>query len=240
MFTFCSISYTLTNLGVHMADQSKIEELGIKAFQRRKVLTIMELTSLLGLSDRSIHRRLKKWKALTSYNHNGRYYTLPSTPCFDENGIWHFHDISFSSQGTLKKTVVSIVTNSLKGLSANEIGNMLNMNPQSFLSPFQNDPNIFREKISGRYIWFAATPQILQKQQSERIECEQKEHINLISDRDAVMILVDMLHHPMTKVQDIQHRIIGKGVHLSDKAIIDFLVHHDLQKKTMDRNFFNA
>ena len=49
-----------------------------------------------------------------------------------------------------------------------------------------------------------------------------------------------MLHHPMTKVQDIQHRIIGKGVHLSDKAIIDFLVHHDLQKKTMDRNFFNA
>ena len=54
------------------------------------------------------------------------------------------------------------------------------------------------------------------------------------------MILVDMLHHPMTKVQDIQHRIIGKGVHLSDKAIIYFLVHHDLQKKTMDRNFFNA
>ena len=110
-----------------MADQSKIEELGIKAFQRRKVLTIMELTSLLGLSDRSIHRRLKKWKALTSYNHNGRYYTLPSTPCFDENGIWHFRDISFSSQGTLKKTVVSIVTSSLQGLSANEIGKMLNM-----------------------------------------------------------------------------------------------------------------
>jgi len=49
-----------------------------KILERVKVFTIDRLISALGCSMPSARVKLKQWKAYTSYNQNGRYYTLPT------------------------------------------------------------------------------------------------------------------------------------------------------------------
>ena len=63
--------------------------------KRGKIFMLNELVSLLGCSSRTAQVKLKLWKTYTSYNKNGKYYTLPEIPCFDVNGLWRYKDIAF-------------------------------------------------------------------------------------------------------------------------------------------------
>ncbi len=85
--------------------------------QKKKIFTLNELLSALNCSTRSARSLLKQWQSLSSYNQNGRYYTLPNIPHFDKNGLWRFGEIHFSKHGTLKKTVIELANASLSGLS---------------------------------------------------------------------------------------------------------------------------
>ena len=69
----------------------------VKRFQKVKVVTIEQLVGLLESSVITARRQLKKWRAYTSFNMNGRYYTLPGIARFDENGIWKYQRILFSA-----------------------------------------------------------------------------------------------------------------------------------------------
>ena len=206
----------------------------MKSIKRKRVFMISDLVQWLNCSLPTCRRRLKQWHAHTSYNHNGRYYTLPEVPSFDTYGLWHHLDISFSKHGNLKQTVISLVTSSAYGLSASEVGEILRMNAQSFLSQFQDEPGLSREKMTGHFIWFAADAEIRDRQRQGRLAQEHSPRIALPLDREAVMILVDLLHHPGTDVVKIVHRLKLKRLVLSAKIITTFLIHHDLLKKTTD------
>ena len=52
----------------------------LNAIFERKVVTIDVLSSLLSSSIKTARRRLTLWEAYTSYNKNGRFYTLPGIP----------------------------------------------------------------------------------------------------------------------------------------------------------------
>jgi len=108
----------------------ELDEHAIKTFALKKVLTIAELTRLLVCSIITVRRRLKEWRAYTSYNKNGRYYTLPSIPKFNKRGIWTYKDIFFSRYGTLKNTIIALATKSKKGLTHSELEEIIGMNPK--------------------------------------------------------------------------------------------------------------
>ena len=88
------IELTCDRLGGVMKKRNvELDEHAIRAAVLRKVLTIAELAKILICSFITVRRRLKEWRAYTSYNKNGRYYTLPSIPKFNKNGIWTYKDI---------------------------------------------------------------------------------------------------------------------------------------------------
>ena len=119
-------------------------EKAIKEFRRQEVLTIEEVAGLIGASIQTARRRLKEWQALTSYNKNGRYYTLPDVPKFDANGLWQRRGVCYSQYGTLKRTVVELVRRSQAGLGAGDMRSLLGVDPRSFLSAFDNHPQLRR------------------------------------------------------------------------------------------------
>jgi hypothetical protein len=109
-------------------------------------MTLGEVAELIHSSIHTARRRLKTWQARNSYNHNGRYYTLPDVPAFDVNGLWRWRGVFFSQYGNLKQTVIELVRRAQAGLDAGEMRSLLGLDPRSFLSAFANHPRLRRDK----------------------------------------------------------------------------------------------
>ncbi len=125
----------------------------VKKFRTKKVMTVDEIETILNCSAITVRRYLNKWRAITSYNFNGRYYALPDIPKFDEHGLWQYESIRFSQHGNLKKTIVRMVENSSGGLEASAIFNFLGLNSYFLLSHLvkgsllQNGVGFFFKKL---------------------------------------------------------------------------------------------
>ena len=206
----------------------------LQQFKNKKVVTVVVLAAWLSCSIATARRRLKAWRACTSYNHNGRYYTLPEIADFDRNGLWRYQGVFFSKHGNLKQTVVHLVTHSAQGLSGAELGELLGLQPRSFLSHFRDHPALYRERVMGRWIWFAADPKIREKQQQIRLVQAVTKGPRMPTDMEAVMILVDLIQHPDSDLEQVARRLKPKGVDIDVDTIRLLLAHHGLLKKTAD------
>ena len=111
--------------------------------KKQKVFSFQDFHMTLGCSVRCARTHLKSWKTMSSYNHNGGYYTLPGIPKFDHHGLWHHPKASFSQYGTLKQTMIQLVTQSEAGLLGRQIGEILGGNPASYLHLLRDAPLLF-------------------------------------------------------------------------------------------------
>jgi hypothetical protein len=205
----------------------------IERFHRIKVVTIEQLADLLESSVITARRYLKKWKAYTSFNHNGRYYTLPGIPHFDSNGIWKYQTILFSSYGNLKQTIIQLVRGSESGLSAKEIARVVEIPPNSSIfSQLQNISGIRREKHQGHFVYFSDDPETYPKQISALFRPEPV--AGLPSDEEAVLILVQYIKHPHIGMEELSERVAQQGKVIAPSVIRNFLEHHGLLKKIPD------
>ncbi len=206
----------------------------IRKFKNKKVVTVVVLAAWLSCSIATARRRLKAWRAYTSYNHNGRYYTLPEIADFDDNGLWRYQGVLFSKHGNLKQTVVHLVTDSAQGLSGVELGKLLGLQPRSFLSHFRDPREVYRENLRRRGVRRAVDPKIRERQKQTRLARDVAKEPRMPTDGEAVMILVDLIQHPNSDLEQVARRLKPKGLNIDVDAIRQLLVHHDLLKKTVD------
>jgi hypothetical protein len=204
-----------------------------KVFKKLKVLTIIKLTAIMMCCERTIQRRLKSWGAYyTSYNKNCRYYTLADIPRFNQYGIWKYKGIFFSKFGNLKNTVIAVVKQSESGLSAHELSEIIALPSYTFLSHFKNDPNIQREKHKGVYVYFSKDLDEFDKQKRKRKGIIQsKALLDLPTDAEAIIVLVELIKHPADKIDQLSSRIHRKGVPISTHKINNLLTYHGILKK---------
>jgi len=204
-----------------------------KRFTKVKVLTIEQLADLLESSVITVRRYLKKWRAHTSFNHNGRYYTLPGIPRFDSNGIWKYQTILFSQYGNLKQTIIELIRHSEVGLSAREVAQVVEIPSNSSIFPqLQNVSGIRREKHRGHFVYFSDEHAIYEKQRSALYRVE--DAARLPSDEEAVLILVQYIKHPHIGLEELSERVARQGKMIAPSVIRSFLEHHDLLKKIPD------
>lgn len=197
-----------------------------------KVLTLQQISERFDCSIRTVQRHFVRLKAIRSYNKNSKYFTLYKIAKFNAHGIWVFKDINFSKYGNLKTTVINIIRNSDSGLSSNEIGDILNLHPRSFMQHFKNLNGIYREKHSGVYIYFSNVPEILAEQKSKRILNVDIEHI---SDAIAVKILILYIKNPEISALEISAALKKENnIIIHANTISNFLSFHGLVKKNPD------
>ncbi len=201
----------------------------LENFRRQKIITIEQLVKLIDCSVITARRRLKKWQTYTSINKNGRYYTLPQIPVFDKNGLWRYQTILFSTHGNLKQTIVTLITDSQKGLSAVQIAELVGLVPNSsFLSQFKNVPGVKREKCRGRFVYLSDRPEICTKQKQRWTT------IAFATDAQAVAILVQLIKHPDIGIEQLADHVSEQGQSVEPATIRRFLQFHDLLKKISD------
>jgi len=216
---------------IRAADMVKKELLdkAMRQFISDQVMNLSQLEDLLSCSKRSVQRYLFKWGGIRSYNHNGKYFSLKAIACFDSFGIWKYQDIGFSRFGNLKDTVIQLVYNSSAGLTANEIGNILGVNAQSFMPQFRADQRLKREKWEGRLVYFSANYDIWVAQKGERFAGQPVSP--LPSDAQAVIILVSLIKYPKAITEELVKIMSREHIGISATMVERLLEHHGLLKK---------
>lgn len=205
------------------------EKHALDYFSQQKIITLEQLIGLLECSAITARRRLKQWQTYTSINKNGRYYTLPQIPEFDQSGLWRYQAVLFSKHGNLKQTIISLITESPKGLSAGEIAELVDLVPNSsFLSQFKDVAGVKREKHQGRFVYLSDRPEIYARQKRGWVAA------GLPTDAQAVVILVQLIKHPDIDIEQLAGHVSEQGLSIEPAVIRSFLQLHDLLKKTSD------
>ena len=129
------------------------------------IATMPQLKSVLGTEvDMTVFRRLRELAYHSSYSHRGKYYTLDAVAEFDDLGLWCFRSVWFSRHGTLVKTCEVLVQEAEAGYATDELENVLHVGVKDPLRKLALDGRIFREKIDGRFVHFAADSFVRSKQ----------------------------------------------------------------------------
>jgi len=207
-----------------------LDQQAINTFTFKKVLTVMELSKILQCSEITVHRRLKEWDALTSYNKNGRYYTIRSIPEFDKNGIWQHQDIYFSRYGTLKNTVIALTSKSKKGMNHTELSEIIGLNPKCFMARFKELPGVKKERYKNYIIYFSGNSEKYEAQKQKRFPPEPAA-TELPPDAQAIIILVELIHHPGISIPKITAQLQKKGHPIESENITALFKKHGIAKK---------
>jgi hypothetical protein len=207
-----------------------LDQRAINTFALEKVLTVTELSEILACSLITVRRRLKEWDAYTSYNKNGRYYTLPSIPTFNRNGIWWYQDIYFSRYGTLKNTVIALAAKSKKGLNHAELQEILGLNPKCFMARFKELPGVKKERYTNHIVYFSNVPETYEEQKRNRFPPEPSA-AELPPDAQAIIILVELIHHPRMSIDELAAQLKEKGHTVEAGSIAALFKQYRIDKK---------
>jgi len=207
------------------------EPLAPDQLYRFKVFTLIQLVDTLSCSAITARRRLSDWRAYTSINRNGMFYTLPSVPEFDQNGLWRFQDIFFSAHGNLKRTAIRLVQRSARGLDSSEISTLVGLSAgSSYLSRLRDMPELSREWRGGRWVYLAGEDAIRKKQLQERSDWADQA-AGLPSPEEAVDILVCFIRHPELEPEALARQLGERRRGVTAARIRNLLEHHGLGKK---------
>jgi hypothetical protein len=123
----------------------------------RKIATMAELKAALGTNvDVTVFRKLHELSYHSSYSHRGKFYTLDEIARFDELGLWSFRAVWFSEYGTLLRTCEVLVNQAEAGYATDELENLLHVGVKDPLRKLALEERIHREKLAGRFVYFAA------------------------------------------------------------------------------------
>lgn len=204
-------------------------------FRKQKVMVIDQLADILNCSVPTVRRRLKQWGTYTSYNCNGRYYTLHYIPTFNEHGLWKFKNVMFSKHGNLRQVVIHLVKHSPAGLTARDTEELVQVPMGSFMPCFRNIPELIREKVAGQFVYFSSDKASYAAQKQKRQEYETRIKLTkLPTDAEAVVILVERIKYPQLSIEQLYMRLNKKGHRTKCEAIRNLFEYHGLLKKTAD------
>jgi hypothetical protein len=203
-------------------------------FQKQKVLDMTQLCTALGCSSRvTAFRYLRKLNYLTSYTHDGKYYTLPEIVQFDSNGFWYCGDIGFSSKGTLVDTLAYFITMSESGKTNAELETHFRTRVQNALCSLLNNAKIARIKPENRHLYVSPDPDISDQQVKKRMKigCRKK-----LPDWIVGEILVETIRSfPVSpKIDDVVKRLTKRGSLITKEQVEQVFEEHGLEKKTLD------
>ena len=204
----------------------------LDSLEKMKVFTLDSLVSFLSCSIPTARLKLKQWGTYTSYNQNGKYYTLPEIPVFDAYGLWRFKNVAFSKHGNLKKTIVHLIVTSRAGFNGRQLGEILGLSPQSFMHHIRHYPGISREKHDGVFVYFSDDTSVYKMQIKARSKFVSE--VPAVSVPEAVMILVAIIKHHGISTEEILALPEIQGSSITREGVNSFLNSQGLLKKNSD------
>lgn len=200
--------------------------------------TVMSLPQLRqALDDRprsSLYRDFKKVPLITSYSHSGQYHALKSAAKFDQDGLWFFNNIAFSARGTLKATLVFMITHADAGMTSNELKARLRVNVQNRLAELLKSELVERTLLpQQRYLYVSIDESKATRQLQSRLA--QQAHdtpVQLPAQGIQIDILLAVIRNfPQRPGEAILAAQFKKeNVNIDEHEIMAVLRHYELKK----------
>lgn len=202
-----------------------------KLFNRRKCWLLAELATALDCALITVRRLLKEIGYYRSYTHNGKWYTLGTTPRFDRDGIWQHKGIGVSKQGSLTETIRYLIGRSTAGLSARELGEKLQHPCHAVLTILHKAGEIDRLKIGGEFRYLS-TKERINRRQRDQVAVEQKPEPPVpLSTQAAVFVLVEYIKNPGLNFEQMAGNVQrGRQITVDAESIRSFFEKQGLKK----------
>jgi hypothetical protein len=182
----------------------------------------------------SLFRDLKKVELLTSYSHSGQHHALKSRVKFNHNGLWFYDQISFSKYGTLKNTLVQIISNSPAGMTHKELKNLLHIQVQNPLTHLIAMFLLQRRSVDDKvFVYLAQDESVAQAQWQKRVEFNEKSlSVSLPSEMITIDILLEIIrgHEALIDEEELSSRLKQKGINIPHQQLMYVLTYYDIKK----------
>ena len=206
-----------------------------KLLLKNRVMSAKQLRhEFRGRSRSSLFRDLRKLDEISSFTHTGQYHALKRSAAFDESGLWFFQDIGFSQYGTLKNTLVQVISDAQAGMTHKEMKTLFRIDVQKPLTDLVNTSAVTRQLLPNRiYVYLSATQNKADDQFHRRLAINDRPlDIALPPESIRIEILVAVIQAPQ---RTLQENVLGpllrkRGVIIKDDEIAYVLAYYDIKK----------
>ncbi len=212
------------------ADREQI----IQLLRGKQAATIGEIRAALGgVSAATVFRTLREVPYRSSYNENGRFYSLHKEGKYDQHGLWSYRGIHFSRDGTLTATVERLVRSSSEGSTQRELQELLGVRVQNTLAALLEREALQRCKEGRLFLYLAPEAETQQRQLAQRHQRE--ERLRVRSEGVALEIVIEILlmviRHPEDDPPAVARRLRDRSPPIGIESIREVFERYGLEGK---------
>ena len=208
----------------------------LNVFRAPRILTLDQLSENLDISRSTVLRRLQEHGYFSSYNLAGKFLSVPEVIDFDAHGLWVWNTARFSRQGTLKDTVAHFVATSARGMTQQELQELLSVRTHNVLLDLVQDKRIRRQALGSAFVYLSADSGQRQKQIRQRESFLEHHPRAVPNSRQVIATLLELIQNPALERREIVARCQRAGVSISLAVVDNIFRTYDLEKKRLDRD----
>ncbi|MCP3926235.1 MAG: hypothetical protein GY714_27025 [Desulfobacterales bacterium] len=105
----------------------------------------------------TLRRDIKAIEGITSFTHCGKFITLSSIPCFNENGIWFYKKIGFTKFKNSLDLIVNVINRNENSITKETLDTILGIDVYKQIHTLLSRDQINRVKIGKKYHYIPAS-----------------------------------------------------------------------------------
>jgi hypothetical protein len=202
-----------------------------KAFGAPCVLTLQQLCQMFHCSRATILRRLAEHGYYCSYNHSGKFLTIPEVAQFGSHGLWTWKTARFSKYGTLKDTVAALARSSEQGMTHEELAGLLAVRVHNPLLQLVREGTLRRQRIVSAFVYLHAQRQPRSVQVRRRKAALASRLAVAPTSQQTIATLLQLIQDPRATREEIVSRCQRGGVPLMPQVVEAIFARYALDKK---------
>ena len=203
----------------------------LNAFSAPCVLTLHQLCQFFRCSRATILRRLAEHGYYASYNHSGRFLTIPEVTHFDSYGLWTWKTARFSKYGTLKETVAYLAQSSPQGMTYEELAALLAVRVHNTLLQLTREGVLRRQRIGPTFVYLHVQRPSRNEQVSRRRATLAGQPAVRPTSQQTIATLLQLIQDPRATPPQIASRCQRGDVSLSPQVVEAIFKRYELDKK---------
>jgi DNA-binding transcriptional regulator YhcF (GntR family) len=200
-------------------------------FRGPRVLTLDQLGQKLAVSRRTVLRRLAEHGYCTSYNLKGRFLTIKEVAAFDSRGLWLWNTARFSEHGTLKETARHFIERAERGLTHEEVSELLGVRVHNALLELVEQEVVYREKLGPAFVYVSMKQAARRNQLRRRITFMEGNRRPRPTIRQVIATLLEFINNPQASRAQIVGRCQRVGIAILPATVDRIFETYDLDKK---------